>query len=65
MRLLKTLLLLCFAAGCSEDPGPGAPPVSREASLMLVNARVYTLDWDEPGPDGTATPGATRDSAGW
>ena len=65
MRLLKTLLLLCFAAGCSEDPGPGAPPVSREASLMLVNARVYTLDWEEPGPDGTASPGAPRDSAGW
>ena len=65
MRLLKTLLLLCFAAGCSEDPSPGAPPVSREASLMLVNARVYTLDWEEPGPDGTASPGAPRDSAGW
>jgi len=32
---------------------------------MLVNARVYTLDWEEPGPDGTASPGAPRDSAGW
>jgi len=26
---------------------------------------VYTLDWEEPAPDGTASPGAPRDSAGW
>ena len=65
MRLLKTLLVLCLAAGCSQDPVPAEAPVSREASLILVNARVYTLDWDEPAQDGTASPGAPRDSAGW
>jgi predicted amidohydrolase YtcJ len=65
VRLLKTLLVLCLAAGCSQDPVPVEAPVSREASLILVNARVYTLDWEEPAPDGTASPGAPRDSAGW
>jgi len=65
MRLLKTLLVLCLAAGCSQDPAPVEAPVSREASLILINARVYTLDWEEPAPDGTASPGAPRDSAGW
>ena len=65
MRLLKTLLVLCLAAGCSQDPAPVEAPVSREASLILINARVYTLGWEEPAPDGTASPGAPRDSAGW
>ena len=64
-RLLKTLLILCFAAGCSQDPVPVEVPAPRDASLILINARVYTLDWEEPRPDGTASPGAPRDSAGW
>ena len=65
MRLLKTLLLLCLAAGCSQEPVPVEPPVSREASLILVNSRVYTLDWKEPGQDGTPSSGAPKDPAGW
>ena len=65
MKLFKTLLLLCLVSGCAEDPGPAESPVSLEASLILVNGRVYTLDWEEPRPDGTASPGAPKDSAGW
>ena len=65
MKLLKTLLLLCLVYGCAEDPGPAESPASQEASLILVNGRVYTLAWDEPRPDGTASPEAPRDSAGW
>ena len=65
MKLFKTLLLLCLVTGCAEDPGPAESPVSSEASLILVNGRVYTLDWEEPRPDGTASPEAPRDSAGW
>jgi predicted amidohydrolase YtcJ len=64
-RLLKTLLILCFAAGCSQDPVPVEAPAPRDASLILVNARVYTLDWEEPAADGTASPAAPRDPAGW
>jgi predicted amidohydrolase YtcJ len=65
MKLFKTLILLCLVSGCAEDPGPAEFPVSSEASLILVNGRVYTLDWEEPRPDGTASPEAPRDSAGW
>jgi predicted amidohydrolase YtcJ len=63
MKLLKTLALLALVAGCAEDPGEPAQP--EDAGLILINARVYTLDWDEPGPDGTVMPGAPRDAGGW
>ena len=61
MKLFKTLLLLCLASGCAEDPGPTESPASRQASLILVNGRVYTLDWEEPRADGTASPEAPRE----
>ena len=63
MKLLKTLFFLSLLAACSEKlPEPPAP---RDASLILVNGRVYTLDWDEPGTDGAPATGAPHDSAGW
>ena len=64
---LTALVLMTFLAGCGEDPAPvpteAAAP--READLILINGRVYTLDWEEPATDGSAAPGAPRDSAGW
>ena len=66
MKLLKTLVLLTFLAGCAEEPGDsGKPAKPSGASLILINARVYTLDWDEPRHDGTVAPGAPRDAGGW
>jgi predicted amidohydrolase YtcJ len=66
MKLLKALVLLTFLAGCAEEPGDsGKPAKPSGASLILINARVYTLDWDEPGADGTIMPGAPRDAGGW
>jgi predicted amidohydrolase YtcJ len=58
--LLAAVLLL---AACAPDPAD----VSSEggADLILINARVYTLDWAEPGPDGTPGEGAPRDDTGW
>jgi predicted amidohydrolase YtcJ len=35
------------------------------ADLILVNGRVYTLDWDEPAPEGSIMAGAPRDESGW
>ena len=66
MKLLKTLVLLVVVAGCAEEPGePALPEPPEGASLILINARVYTLDWDEPAADGTTMPGAPRDPGGW
>jgi predicted amidohydrolase YtcJ len=61
-RLIPLLLALSLAA-CSPDP----QAVSEEggADLILTNGRVYTLDWDEPTPDGTPAPGAPRTETGW
>jgi predicted amidohydrolase YtcJ len=63
MKLIKTLILLTIVAGCAEETAEPSKP--QDASLILINARVYTLDWDEPGLDGSVAPGAPRDAGGW
>ncbi len=47
-----------FFAGCRDQPESGA-------DLLLVNGRVYTLDWGEPSPDGTIAADAPHDDGGW
>lgn len=56
-----TFLVVLFA--CAEDPA--AVSEAGGANLILINGRVYTLDWDEPGLDGTVTEGAPHDGSGW
>src|SRR5690606_31852011 len=42
------------------------PASAPEADLLIVNARVYTLAWGEPAPDGTPAADAPYDeAAGW
>jgi predicted amidohydrolase YtcJ len=36
-----------------------------KGDLILQNARVYTLDWDDPATDGTPAANAPFDDAGW
>ncbi|WFL77927.1 amidohydrolase [Altererythrobacter arenosus] len=50
-------------AGCASTSLENAKAPT--ADLILVNARVYTLDWAEPGRDGTPAPNAPRNEAGW
>jgi predicted amidohydrolase YtcJ len=63
MKLLNTLLFLALVAGCAGDSGETAK--AEDASLILTNARVYTLNWDEPGLDGSVMPNAPHDESGW
>ena len=63
MKVLNTLVFLALVAGCAEDPGEAAR--AEDASLILTNTRVYTLNWDEPGLDGTVMPNAPHDESGW
>jgi predicted amidohydrolase YtcJ len=63
MKLFSTLVLMALVAGCADDAAE--PTRSADASLILINGRVYTLDWDEPAVDGTVAPGAPRDAGGW
>jgi len=62
-RLLTLLAILAISSGCSEDSN--VTDRADGASLILTNARVYTLNWDEPDLDGTIMPGAPRDESGW
>ncbi len=60
---LLVLLLASLVAACSEDPAP--QPAAESLDLLLVNARVYTLDWAEAAPDGAPQSGAPYDDDGW
>ena len=66
MRTSKFALLTAlsaFLAACG--PAPEQDSEANDADLILTNARVYTLDWGEPGPDGTLAPDAPRSESGW
>lgn len=41
------------------------PAWAQSADLILINARAYTLAWDEPARDGTPAKHAPRASTGW
>jgi predicted amidohydrolase YtcJ len=56
------ILIVCSAAVLLSSC---APEEGKPADLILVNARVYTMDWDDPAPDGTLSPGAPHDERGW
>jgi predicted amidohydrolase YtcJ len=60
---LFTTALLAFLAGCAPDPAEVGE--ADEADLILTNARVYTLNWGEPGSDGTPAPDAPHADTGW
>ncbi len=62
---LAVLLTVIVASspGCSRTFEDGHD--SADAELILTNARVYTLSWDEPAADGAAAPGAPRDEHAW
>ncbi|MCO4812241.1 MAG: amidohydrolase [Gammaproteobacteria bacterium] len=61
--VLSLATLSIFFAACAPDPA--APGAANDADLILTNARVYTLDWGEPGPDGTLAADAPRSDTGW
>ena len=60
MRWLVCLVLLGLV-GCAADT---PPPAVEPAELILTNARVYTLDWPDPGGEGAPAPAAPYRS-GW
>ena len=66
MRHLRTLVFAATTvvlAACS--PKPATDNQASGADLILTNARVYTLDWAEPGRNGEPAPGAPTSEAGW
>ncbi len=59
-RLIPLVLAALTLAAC----GPKDEAADAEVSLVLVNGRVYTLDWPEAAPDGTLDEDAPWDG-GW
>jgi len=59
VKRIISLAVLVVVSGCSSSGD------SADASLILMNARVYSLRWGEPGLDGTIASGAPHDDAGW
>jgi len=62
---MKQLILLVAYGISTLITGCTPGDKSRPGDLILVNARVYTLDWDDPAPDGTLSPDAPYDERGW
>jgi predicted amidohydrolase YtcJ len=61
LKLIFAAGVIALGTGCSQDPADG----SGSADLILINGRVYTLDWDEPAADGSIMNGAPHDESGW
>jgi predicted amidohydrolase YtcJ len=56
------ILSLLLATGCSRQSAPLEGEAAAE--LILANARVYTLDWPDPLPEGLPSVGAPYEN-GW
>jgi hypothetical protein len=60
-RLAIAFLLAAALSACGEQ----AADDGAAADLLLVNGRVYTLNWGDPAGDGALAPDAPHDERGW
>ena len=58
-----TFLVATLLSSCSQDPREQVG--DQGADLILINARVYTMSWDDPQTDGTLDSAAPRNESGW
>ncbi|MEO1326492.1 MAG: amidohydrolase [Pseudomonadota bacterium] len=68
IRSLVFALLLVALMGCSAETVPSNDVTSAdvsEADVILTNARVYTLSWEEPSLEGEISSDAPLDERGW
>ena len=63
VQLFVALATISSILACSEKPAQHA--AADAADLILINARVYTLNWDEAASDGSLMPDAPHDADGW
>ena len=61
----RSFLLAAGTALALAACGPDSANVDTSADLILTNARVYTLDWAEPGRNGEPADGAPASENGW
>jgi predicted amidohydrolase YtcJ len=58
-----SLMIVAILSACSPDPVEQAG--DEGADLILINARVYTLNWGDPQSDGQLDSDAPNDASGW
>ncbi len=68
--MTKRYALLAFVtlfAACSKDESVETPSTAdtNSADIILTNARVYTLNWGDPRPDGESADDAPLTETGW
>ncbi len=63
MKKLLTLLVAAMITACSGPDDETNEPAG--ADLVLINARVYTLDWTEPARDGAAASDSPFADGNW
>ncbi|MEM8981761.1 MAG: amidohydrolase family protein [Pseudomonadota bacterium] len=59
--LLLSVIALSILIGCERPPASGEAP----ADLIITNAKVYTLQWDNPTLDGAPATNAPFDGERW
>ena len=62
-KLLYVAVASAVLAACTPDPAEVDDRTG--ADLILTNARVYTLNWGEPGGDGAPAPAAPQADGRW
>ncbi len=62
---MKRSIPILLAAALVACSAPTEDAADNSADLVLIHGRVYTLDWAEPGADGTAANGAPQQDGDW
>ncbi len=65
MRIVSLLILLLVSVFTSTQASQSGIEATASADLVLRNARVYTLDWDEPSLTGTPASNAPFRDGQW
>ena len=65
LKLIACSVSLAALLACSGEDGPRTAAGEVAADLILINGRVYSLDWGDPAPDGTLMSEAPRNDLGW
>ncbi|MGH8168249.1 MAG: hypothetical protein ACREQ1_13485, partial [Woeseiaceae bacterium] len=63
MKTVRLSLVLFIIAGLTACSGETSHP--GDADLLLINGRVYTLDWNDPAGNGALPEDAPHDGSGW
>lgn len=64
MRRLPVILASLVFSACAKEPVTETT-ADKSADLIFTNARVYTLTWPDPSPEGATDAAAPHDAKGW